>query len=271
MHLFRSHRLKYVQVPQVVSDLIFSYDGKDFIPSGPPSSFRDLRNVGREMIVENWGRIVFSTSAFCGSGKFVTNSLVLFTRVGTFSLIFLIWSTYLWKPFLSGFASFAKFSSNCTLAFLIPSLRIQGVSLYSPEDTHPWFHCLCSIVTLYSDQEVLTQPCWSPAFLARFLTHSSCTSSLFFLKQHERLYIMQLFFFVIIICPSKTGNYLHITSSCKIIMWDWILYESHVRTGNWISSWACSCFVFGFCAGEFLCKQVRTKNFSIPQDFSFLN
>lgn len=31
MHLIRSHRLKHVQVPEVVTNLIFSYSERDFI------------------------------------------------------------------------------------------------------------------------------------------------------------------------------------------------------------------------------------------------
>jgi len=35
MHLVRSHRLTYVQVPQVVTHLIFSDGGRDFAPPAP--------------------------------------------------------------------------------------------------------------------------------------------------------------------------------------------------------------------------------------------
>jgi len=54
MHLIRSHEFVYVHVPQVVSNLIFSYDGWDFIPPVPDLGFRDLRNLGRATDSENW-------------------------------------------------------------------------------------------------------------------------------------------------------------------------------------------------------------------------
>ena len=41
----KSHGLVYIQVPQVISDLIFSYDGKDFVPLVLALRFRDLRDV----------------------------------------------------------------------------------------------------------------------------------------------------------------------------------------------------------------------------------
>ncbi|KAK4805578.1 hypothetical protein QYF61_009343 [Mycteria americana] len=47
------------------------------------------------------------------------------------------------ESFFLSFAPLAKFSSNCALPFLIPSLCIWAVSLYSSQDTRPLFHCLC--------------------------------------------------------------------------------------------------------------------------------
>jgi len=35
MHPIRSHRLMYVQVPQVVPNLVFPYDGRGFAPLDP--------------------------------------------------------------------------------------------------------------------------------------------------------------------------------------------------------------------------------------------
>lgn len=46
MPLIRSQGLLYVQVPQVISNLIF-YSGKNFIPSIPALMFRSLRDVGK--------------------------------------------------------------------------------------------------------------------------------------------------------------------------------------------------------------------------------
>ncbi|KAK4815575.1 LOW QUALITY PROTEIN: hypothetical protein QYF61_004092 [Mycteria americana] len=54
------------------------------------------------------------------------------------------------KPFLLFFASLAKFSSSCTLAFLTPSLHKWAASLYSSQVTRPCFHCLCSSLLLFS-------------------------------------------------------------------------------------------------------------------------
>ncbi|KAK4831174.1 LOW QUALITY PROTEIN: hypothetical protein QYF61_015644 [Mycteria americana] len=54
------------------------------------------------------------------------------------------------KPFLLFFASLAKFSSRCALAFLTPSLHNRAASLCSSQDTCPCFHCLCSCLLLFS-------------------------------------------------------------------------------------------------------------------------
>ncbi|KAK4814468.1 hypothetical protein QYF61_018986 [Mycteria americana] len=54
------------------------------------------------------------------------------------------------KPFLLFFASLAKFSSSCSLAFLTPSRHKRAASLYSSQVTRPCFHCLCSSLLLFS-------------------------------------------------------------------------------------------------------------------------
>jgi len=48
MHLIRSHELMYVQVPQVVLNMIFSYSGRDFAPPVPALWSIHLRDVGGE-------------------------------------------------------------------------------------------------------------------------------------------------------------------------------------------------------------------------------
>lgn len=53
MHLIGSHGLLYVQVPQVVFTLIFTYNGWDFISLTPAFRFRRLRDVGIETTIEN--------------------------------------------------------------------------------------------------------------------------------------------------------------------------------------------------------------------------
>lgn len=45
----------YVQVPQMVSNLIFSYSGRDFILPVPALKLRDLRDVETEVTDKNWG------------------------------------------------------------------------------------------------------------------------------------------------------------------------------------------------------------------------
>ncbi|KAK4810548.1 hypothetical protein QYF61_004511 [Mycteria americana] len=70
-------------------------------------------------------------------------------------------------------------SSSCALAFLIPSLHIQAVSLYSSQDTHPWFHCLCIsfLRCTLSRRSLLSHAGLLPS-LPDFLhmrTESSCT------------------------------------------------------------------------------------------------
>ncbi|KAK4806815.1 hypothetical protein QYF61_005611 [Mycteria americana] len=55
VHLLESNGLVYLQVPQVVSNLNFSYEGRDFVPPVPALRFGDLRDVGREITTENWG------------------------------------------------------------------------------------------------------------------------------------------------------------------------------------------------------------------------
>ena len=56
MHLIGSHGLVYVQVPRVVSNSTFSYNGMDFIPPAPALRFRGLRDVVREITIENQGK-----------------------------------------------------------------------------------------------------------------------------------------------------------------------------------------------------------------------
>jgi len=49
MNLVRSHRLLYVQVPQMVMNLIFFYSGKRFGPLVPILQSIHSRGVGREL------------------------------------------------------------------------------------------------------------------------------------------------------------------------------------------------------------------------------
>jgi len=53
MHLVRSHRLMYIQVPQVVTNLIFSYSGRDLASPVPVLWLIYLRGMGREAASED--------------------------------------------------------------------------------------------------------------------------------------------------------------------------------------------------------------------------
>jgi len=75
MHLVRSHRLTFVQVPQVVTNLIFSYSGRDFASPIPVLWSIHSRGVGREVASEDSGKRLLSTSAF--SPRVPTSLLVL--------------------------------------------------------------------------------------------------------------------------------------------------------------------------------------------------
>jgi len=48
----------------VVLNLLFSYDGKDFLAPVPALSFRGLRYVGREMITETSGKKIVENLSF---------------------------------------------------------------------------------------------------------------------------------------------------------------------------------------------------------------
>jgi len=53
MRLVRSLRLMYAQLPQVVTDLIFSCNGRDFAPSVPVLQSIHSRSVGRVVASED--------------------------------------------------------------------------------------------------------------------------------------------------------------------------------------------------------------------------
>ncbi|KAK4818403.1 hypothetical protein QYF61_012324 [Mycteria americana] len=100
--------------------------GGTLLPQSPycgPST----REVWEERLpVKTEAKNLLSTSAF--SSSIVTSLPVLLIRGKTFLLFF---------------ASLAKFSSSCALAFLTPSLHNCAASLYSSQDLSPCFCCLC--------------------------------------------------------------------------------------------------------------------------------
>lgn len=73
MHFFGFHELVYVQVSQVViSNLIFTYDGKDFVPLVPSLNFTDLRDVTENKKCPiNWSLMVVEVDDFI---RFFTSS-----------------------------------------------------------------------------------------------------------------------------------------------------------------------------------------------------
>ncbi|KAK4830334.1 LOW QUALITY PROTEIN: hypothetical protein QYF61_010098 [Mycteria americana] len=79
------------------------------------------------------------------------------------------------KPFLLFFASLAKFSRSCALAFLTPSLHKQAASLYSFQITCPCFHCLCSSLLLFSLTSIHARLFPSLPDFLHLGTESSCT------------------------------------------------------------------------------------------------
>jgi len=58
MHLIRSYRLMYVQVPQVVLNLVFLYSGRGFSPLVPILQSVNLGGARREVASEDGGKKV---------------------------------------------------------------------------------------------------------------------------------------------------------------------------------------------------------------------
>ncbi|KAK4816953.1 hypothetical protein QYF61_025776, partial [Mycteria americana] len=115
-----------LQVPQVVMNLIFSYRGRNFAFTVPALRSIHWRGVGGKAASED-------------SVKKVVEYLSLLL-IQCYQLASRV---HQGKPFLLFFASLAKFSSSCALAFLTPSLHNRAASLYFSQDTCPCFHCLC--------------------------------------------------------------------------------------------------------------------------------
>lgn len=136
MHHVGFHGLVYVQVPQVVSNLIFCYHGKDLI-SLPTLRFRDLRDVGR--VTTKAKNSLLSTST-CSTSLVL---LPLWRQEGVHSPAFMEGKQCIFSklflpniPFLS-FTSLAKSSSNHALPSLIQIPHLWAVSLSSSQDNVP--------------------------------------------------------------------------------------------------------------------------------------
>ena len=77
MHLIKAHRLLYVQVPQVVPNLLFSYSGRGFAPSSPSCSPSTGEGWGQRLPGKNEGKKLLSTSAFSSSVEWGCHSCSL--------------------------------------------------------------------------------------------------------------------------------------------------------------------------------------------------
>jgi len=93
MPLIRSHRLLYVQVPQVVMNLVLPYSGKGFAALVPILQSISWGGARREVVSEDLGKKLLSTSAFSWSVD--TRLPFLFIREPMLSLTFFFWLTYL--------------------------------------------------------------------------------------------------------------------------------------------------------------------------------
>lgn len=65
IHRIMFQRLRYVQVLQVIPNLIFSYSERDFAPPGPVLWTKHLRGVGREVTREDRGKMSASAFSSC--------------------------------------------------------------------------------------------------------------------------------------------------------------------------------------------------------------
>jgi len=99
MHLIRSHRRMYVQVPQVVTNLILSYSERDFAPLVPVYLYIHLRGVGRDVSSEDRGKNVVEYLSLLLVHCYQFASCV--HPGGTLSLTFLFWLTYLFTVYSS--------------------------------------------------------------------------------------------------------------------------------------------------------------------------
>lgn len=137
----RPIRLMDVQVPQAVTNLIFSYSRRD--NTSPLTTFRTIvsRPVCRAIASENCGKKKkMSTSAF--SLSIVPSLLVLLTE-GELVLEFPFPVDVLIEAFLILLVPLAMSSSRWALAFLTPFLHSLAASLHSLQSVYLCFHCLC--------------------------------------------------------------------------------------------------------------------------------
>ncbi|KAK4806814.1 hypothetical protein QYF61_005610 [Mycteria americana] len=156
--------LTEVQVPQVVSNLNFSYEGRDFVPPVPALRFGDLRDVGREITTENWGNKIVEYLSLLHVGCHQFSCLIYQGAYIFFNL-----------PFLADLPVKAllilripcQIQLQLRLSFPDPiPMYLGSVLIFFPGYTSLVPLPMHFLLTLQFDQEVLTQPCWSPAFLA---------------------------------------------------------------------------------------------------------
>lgn len=144
MRLLMSLEFVHVQAPHVVSNLIFIYIEGLYSHNPCPlvlddQGFERCRKkdyyckVRQKKIVEHFSifHIVCHLFSLFKNGRykfFILYSLDMYLAI-----------------------SLTSFNLNCALFFLIPSIHIQAVSIYSSQDTSP-----CA----FSYNLVLIQPCW---------------------------------------------------------------------------------------------------------------
>lgn len=132
----------YVQVPQVFTNLIFSYSGRDFAPG---LVLYLLKRCGKTGCQTEAKELLRTLATFL---SVVTILPVVSIRRDMLSWSFLYWLLYLEKPFLLFFVSHPTFSCRHVSAFLTPSLPNQAVSL-DPSQC-PCCHCLSSSLLPFS-------------------------------------------------------------------------------------------------------------------------
>ena len=119
------------QVPQVVTNLIFSYSGRDFASPVPVMQSIHSRGVGREAASEDWGKKVIEYL-----------SLALVHCYQSASLAHQVGYAFFDLPFLADIPVEALLTMPCIpcqvqlllcLGLLIPSLHNWAVSLYSSQ------------------------------------------------------------------------------------------------------------------------------------------
>ena len=149
----------YVLDLQVVTNLIFSCSGRDFAPPVPDLRSIYSRDVGREIASENWGKKVVEYLSLPLICCYQFSSLAHHRGYAFFAL-----------PFLDGMP--VEILIILQLHIGLPdtiTTQPSSVPILFPRYLSPLLLPMHFFLVVYVDQQVLTQPCWSLAFLAWFL------------------------------------------------------------------------------------------------------